>query len=175
MTLACLLFITPQICPAQQSGEAYEYEAKAALIYNFAKFTTWPDEAFENAAAPFVFAVLVNNPFGDALKILDGKKIRGRNVQTRYYPDVSDFESCQVLFSTADDLVRLTKANPGLLNQQHILTVGDENGFTEANGILFLAFVEDHLAFNVNLRAARRAGIEVSSSLLKLATIVIEE
>jgi hypothetical protein len=60
------IYLYPETCLAQQPGEAYEYEAKAALIYNFAKFTTWPEETFQDAEAPFVFAVLGNNPFGDA-------------------------------------------------------------------------------------------------------------
>ena len=58
VTFVCLLCLYPQICLAQKSGEAYEYEAKVALIYNSSKFTTWPEEAFKDAEAPFVFAIL---------------------------------------------------------------------------------------------------------------------
>lgn len=175
MILICLLCIYPEICLAQQRGEALEYEAKVALIYNFAKFTTWPEETFQDAETPFVFAVLGKSPFGDALKVLDGKKIGGRRIQICHFPAVSDFESCQVLFCTPDDLMRFSEANHGLLNRQHVLTVGDKEGFTEANGILFVTFVEDHLGFKVNLRATRWAEIEISSNLLKLAITVIEE
>ena len=67
LLVLCALGLLPQICLAQEAGEAEEYQAKTALIYNFAKFVTWPKEAYANDDAPFVIATLGDNPFGIVL------------------------------------------------------------------------------------------------------------
>ena len=64
---------------------------------------------------------------------------------------------------------------PGLIDENHILTVGEKAGFAKDGGILLLTFEDDHLAFVVNIDASRKAGIEISANLLRLATMVIEE
>ena len=53
-----------------------------------------------------------------------------------------------------------------------ILTVGDSEGFCEAGGVINLVRKERHVQFQINSDAARRAGLKISSQLLKLATIV---
>lgn len=55
-----------------------------------------------------------------------------------------------------------------------MLTVGQKDPFAHSGGILYLTFAEDHLAFVVNLGAARRTGLDISASLLSLALDVIE-
>ena len=67
----------------------------------------------------------------------------------------------------------IQKERPGLLHRLSILTVGSGKGFVESGGILQLDFVDDHLAFKINIGAARKSQIEVSSNLLKLATDII--
>jgi len=53
-----------------------------------------------------------------------------------------------------------------------ILSVSDIADFTRAGGMIDLVEVEQRIRFNINLSAARRARLRLSSQLLKLATIV---
>lgn len=156
-------------------NEAGEYQAKAALLYNFAKLATWPPEAFTNGDSTFVFAILGPNPFGAALELIRGKSMHGRPIEIRQYRNVAEFRSCQVLFCSPDSLRELQQKYPAHFATGHILTVGQADSFTRIGGILHLTFEDDHLAFLVNLSAARRAQIEISSSLLNLAIEVIED
>lgn len=156
-------------------NEASEYQAKAALLYNFAKLATWPPAAFANGDSTFVFAVLGPNPFGAALELLRGKNMHGRPIEVRHYNNIAEFQSCQVLFCSPNNLNELRQKYPTRFAKGHTLTVGQVDGFARMGGILHLTFVEDHLAFLVNLSAARRAQIEISASLLNLAIEVIED
>ncbi|MFT5365574.1 MAG: hypothetical protein ACI8V2_000514 [Candidatus Latescibacterota bacterium] len=173
--ITALLCAYPANTTAEKTGQAYEYEAKIALLYNFAKFTVWPKDAFENDDSPFIFAVLGKNPFGDAFSLLRDKKIGGRSIEMRHFSEPLDFVPCQILYCTLTDFKRFTKVHPNLLEQQHVLTVGEQDEFVKKDGILLLLFVDDHLAFKVNTKAARSAGIEISATLLRLATEIIKE
>ena len=134
----------------------------------------WPAGAFAAAADPFVFAILGSNPFGRSLQLIQGKSMHGRPIEVRHYPSIGDFKPCQVLFCSPEDLRRLKDQYPDQLRQGHVLTVGQKDPFAHSGGILYLTFAEDHLAFVVNLGAARRTGLDISASLLSLALDVIE-
>jgi len=169
--------VQPRLCDAKKPQEALEFEAKLALIYNFAKFTTWPDDTFQEDDTPFTFAVLGENPFGETWDILDGKMMHGRPIVIRHFPGLENLEdpvSVQVLYCAIDDLEFLIEENPDLLYHAHVLTVGAGKGFVAAGGILQLDFIDEHLAFEVNIGTARLTEVEISSNLLKLATDVIE-
>ena len=57
----------------------------------------------------------------------------------------------------------------------HGLFANGVEGFAAAGGILELTFVDDHLGFVINRAAARRAGLQLGSSLFSLATRIIDE
>ncbi len=175
VTICSLLVLLTHQDALGARNEASEYQAKTALLYNFAKLATWPPEAFTNGDSTFVFAILGPNPFGTALELIRGKSMHGRSIEIRQYNSVAEFQSCQVLFCSPDSLNELRQKYPSRFAKGHTLTVGQVDGFARMGGILHLTFVEDHLAFLVNLRAARRAQIEISASLLNLAVEVIED
>ena len=90
---------------AGRLDEADEYQAKTALLYNFAKLVNWPAGAFAAAADPFVFAILGSNPFGRSLQLIQGKSMHGRPIEVRHYPSIGDFKPCQVLFCSPETYV----------------------------------------------------------------------
>jgi hypothetical protein len=53
-----------------------------------------------------------------------------------------------------------------------VLTVGDSAGFLERGGVIRFRVEDNKVRFDINPDAAARAHLEVSSQLLKLATIV---
>jgi len=173
VTALCLL---GQLCdPADARGEqeADEYEAKTAFVYAFAKFVSWPPEQVDSADSSFLIDVMGTLELSESLEALAGKRIHNRSVRIRKLSDPSDFEPCQVLVCTIDDLLNLFGEKPHL--SHGVLTVGDDAGFAEAGGVLELTFDEEHLAFIINHAAARRAGLELSASLFNLAARVIDD
>ena len=46
------------LCTEAPGQRPTEYEVKAAFLYNFARFVTWPDRAFADKESPLVIGVL---------------------------------------------------------------------------------------------------------------------
>ena len=53
-----------------------------------------------------------------------------------------------------------------------VLTVGDTPGFVKRGGIIQFVPDGNKVKFEINLAASRRAGLNLSSELLKLARVV---
>src|SRR5207247_7064897 len=61
-----------------------EYRIKAAYIFNFAKFVSWPSTAFASANAPIVIGIVGNDPFGSELdQTIAGKTIERHPLQVK--------------------------------------------------------------------------------------------
>ena len=179
-TLALCLSFAPLVVPIAGLGgvvlaaadePSREYRIKAAFIYNFAKFTHWPDSSFPDVTAPLEFCVFGEDPFGGALNSIAGKTIRGRKVAVRRVTSVEDGAGCHLLFISASELPRLGVILETLTGRP-VLTVADMPDFARAGGIISLKTNEqDRLRFEINTGIAKRAGLRISSKLLSLAEI----
>jgi len=158
--------------PSIARGEtAPEYTVKAAFLYNFAKFVEWPADAFAGPASPIVLFVYGADPFGDALKSLKGKTANGRPIVVRYAANLGELERCHLLFVSASEKANLPKILQTTKGWS-ILTVGDMNGFAQDGGIINMVKEESRVGIEINLEAAQRSRLEISSKLLGLAKIV---
>ena len=61
------------------------------------------------------------------------------------------------------------------LNGSPVLIIGDSPEFARSGGIIGLENVENRVRFRVNLDAAQRSGLRLSSRILDLATSVHSE
>ncbi len=83
-TIVCVCWLGPAADAAQEVDEARAAKVKAAYLYNFVRFTTWPDDAFEDEHSPFVIGVVGEDPFGAVLDhTVAGKIVAGRGITIR--------------------------------------------------------------------------------------------
>jgi len=149
-----------------------EYQIKAAFLYNFAKFVEWPATALRDPGAPIIVAVLGEDPFGaDLEQTLNGKSAGGRRVLVRRFKGVRDLEFCHILFISPSEKEHLRETLRALKNS-NILTVGESDGFARLGGMINFIPEENRVRFEINIDAADRAGLKISSKLLKLAKII---
>jgi hypothetical protein len=148
-----------------------EYVIKAAFLYNFAKFTTWPRAALSDPGAPLNVCVLGEDPFGLALESIEGKMVKERKLLTRHLAGAKGVDRCHLLFISASETERLDWILKSL-NHAPVLTISDMPGFAQAGGVIGLKTIEDKIRFEINMAAAERAGLRLSSKLLSLAEIV---
>ena len=170
--IAFVAAVTLAPLPARADDHAAherEYLIKAAFLYNFARFTQWPDSAF--AADGLRICVLGDDPFGAALDSIAGKTIRGREVRVERVTDDAAAQRCQVLFVSASEGGRLAEVI-GAIEGLPILTIADMPDFATSGGIINLKTVENKIRFEINITAAERAGLRFSSKVLKLADLV---
>ena len=104
---------------------------------------------------------------------LDGKTIRDRKIKVVAFQDGTCIEQSHIIFFATQDKARIQE----ILEQARgrgILTIGEVDGFTSWGGVINFFEELNRLRFKVNLTAARREGLKMSSQLLGSAQIVEE-
>lgn len=144
------------------SDSATEATVKAAFVYNFAKFVEWHVDASNTVK---ICLTGVDNDLAATLSGLEGRTVQTRAVSVRRDIKAGELDACHILVvgPGGRSLAEAARGKAGLL------TVSDVRGFAASGGIIEL-FVEDgRMRFEINARAAQRAGLRISSQLLKLA------
>jgi hypothetical protein len=149
-------------------------EVKAAFLYNFAKFVEWPPEAFPAPSAPLTFCVYGEGPAGAGLEasleaLIRGETLNGRLLVVRHLRSLQQARECQVLFlgengRAAEALAALGGAS--------VLTVGEGEDFLEDGGTIRLFLQQNKIRFDINLEAAEKSSLKISSKLLRLAQAI---
>ena len=151
---------------------ASEYHVKAAFLFNFAKFVEWPAVSFKDARDPISICILGKNPFGNTLaEAVKGKDIDGRALVVRVAQDVKETCGCHILFISASERKRVRSALD-TVSRHGILTVGETDTFTADGGVINFIIDGEKVHFQVNMPAAEREQLRISSKLLGLAKIV---
>jgi hypothetical protein len=149
-----------------------EYKVKAAFVYNFAKFVEWPAETLTPSVAPFRICVLGQDRFGGVLvSTVNGKTLSGRPFVVSDISDVSQAGDCQILFVGSSENKRL-RSILAEVRTLGTLTVGETEGFAAMGGIINFKIEDGRVRFEINVAAAERAKLRISSNLLNLAQIV---
>ena len=146
------------------------YLIKAAFLYNFAKFTEWPAEAYADPSAPLRICVLGDGHLGKALSALDGKQIKGRRVATVHLAKAEEAGTCQVLYIGPSEKERLPGILKGL-DGRPVLTVTDMPYPDPNGGVINLRIVAEKIRFQIDKNVAEAAGLDLSSKLLALAEV----
>lgn len=146
-----------------------EYQVKAAYIYNFAKFVEWPP----GVSGDINVCVLGDDPFGDDLSIIEGKRVLSRKIAIREVASYRNSAGCDIIFISYSEEYHLTQLLK-YLKRYPVLTIGDTEGFAD-KGVMINFYMENRtVRFEINPRAAGSAGLRISSSLLRIAKIVGE-
>jgi hypothetical protein len=162
------------VCPvfaASIDGSASEYEIKSAFLYNFTRFVEWPANP---ATGNFCIGVVGADPFHGALEsAINGRLAAGRGISLRRLKPGEDPGACEIVFVSGTDLNK-ARAVLASLRSGPVLTVGEAPGFCRSGGIVEFEIKDSKVRLQINLEAAQRAHLQISSKLLSLASIVRE-
>jgi hypothetical protein len=149
-----------------------EYQVEAAYLYNFGRFVEWPARSTTVQTGAFNICVLGEDPFGQALDAtLTGETIGNQRVAARRISSLQMSADCQILFISSSEANRLNKIMEAL-DKSAVLTVSDIPQFSQHRGMIQFVLEGNRIRFEVNLTATQRAGLTMSSELLKVATVV---
>ncbi len=137
-------------------------QMKAAMVYNFARFAAWPPNRFSGPSAPVVLCVTPAHPLAEALAQLEGQPVGARRLDVRLTASAGPGCHMAVVDSGA------SAAQIERLQQQGVMTISD--GWS--TGVVALITVGRQTRFQIDTRAARQAGVSLSSQLLRLAVAV---
>jgi hypothetical protein len=150
-------------------AEVTEADLKAAFVYNFTKFVEWPAEAFNSSPDSVTLCLLgAREPLFDALAEMRGMPVKNRSLRVRSVTRNDTLRTCQMLIvaeSEAEHFETVLRRLEGV----PVLTVNGSDRFLDAGGIIGLTTEGPKVRFEINLAAARRNNLVLSSNLLKLA------
>jgi YfiR/HmsC-like len=145
------------------------YELQATFLYNFTKFVTWPDDAFDDSDVPFRICVVGGDPqLRDFLeKLVDGETVSNRPLAVSRHSRVRETGGCQIVYVPAEHDPGYL---PSVLGSRHdaVLTVGEGEDFLSAGGILQFYRDDGKLRLRVNETERERLRLRMSSRLLQL-------
>jgi len=193
IVLALVLFMAVIVPKTRaDSAASREYQIKAAFLHKFIKFVDWPKEKMYDVNKPIVVGILGKDPFGDAIEIIMGEQVKDKKLVVRWFESFEDSKNsngkdkpsvhkkikairkCHLLFFCYSEK-KYREEIMKSLKGSHVLTVGDMNGFLESGGVINLIIEDKKVRFEINISAAKRAGLKIRSQLLKLARRVVRE
>ena len=148
-----------------------ERRVKAAFLFRFTEFVTWPDAAFARPDSPFTILVAGREIYAEELRqITAGRTVSSRPVAVRRVSEGETMPAAHVLFVPDSERARLRewiRAAP-----RHALIVTESEGALEHGSVVNFVLVEGRVRFEIALDTADRRGLRMSSRLLALALAV---
>lgn len=152
---------------------AREYQLKAAYLFNFARFVSWPDKAFENQSDALNLCIIGNNPFNSILSKLESKKIDSHPLKVYYLEeaDQSSLQRCHLAYYT--DTTQSLKTEAWQSSLDNTVSISDEEGFALTGGEIEFVLKGNRLNFIINNSSMKKKGIQPRASLLELAAYIL--
>ena len=173
LVCACL-WLTGSMTHFAQAHTEDDLLLKAAFIYNFAKFTQWPSEVFQEQTSPLNLCITGEDELVKKLEQLAGKTIQQHPVVVQDLQQAQKIEDCQILYVAMSEDKNFLKILSPIRNQP-VLTISELPLFAQSGGIIKLYKEKEQTHFIINLAASRQSGLEINSRLLKLAKVINHE
>ncbi len=141
-------------------------QVQVAYVYQFTKFIRWPEAAFQRQPSSFRICVDASSDMLPYFFSLEGRTTGNRMIEILGNGTNDLISDCQIYVLAKWRPETAVAAAP-------ILTVSDEEGFVERGGMIGLVVNEGSVRFDVNLPAARGAGLEISAKLLEAANLIV--
>lgn len=149
--------------PAQTS---LEYSVKANYLVRFAAFVEWPAQSFATSQSPVVICVVGRDPFNGALdRAARGQTAHGRALAVRRPGTAEAAAGCHILYVGRSGGAMVPEG------PRPVLLVTD-GGVSSDRGMIHFVIDDDRVRFHIDLQAASRSRLSISSRLLNLALSV---
>ena len=147
------------------ASRAYAVDAKeltltAAFLYNFAKYTEWPEDTFVDGGA-FVLCYPEGDPIGPYMSRLASRSLRNKPITVRAVRSSADFSGCHLLYFEHEH---------GLFEQVEVASLRALVVGRNIDGVDISLFrIGENLRFKIKQSRALEHGIKFRSQLLKIA------
>jgi YfiR/HmsC-like len=168
-----LSLLTNPIPLQAQLATTAENRAKANFLAKVPSFIDWPEEALPSGPASFVICIIGDFSLGVPLsESIGGRTLHEKRAEIRGARTEQELHSCHILFVSRFERKRYDRVL-GSVRGLNVLTIGETPEFLDAGGIVTFSMREETLQFDVNLEAANKAHLKISSRLLVLARHVV--
>ena len=165
-TVALVVGLASVSLAAEQRSATAEDDIKAAFLFNFTKFVEWPAS---DPTQPFRLCTVAGPAFGSAVdRTVTGETAGGRPIRHVAPPNPDAARACQILFVGRLENDRIERWLSALRDAP-MLVVGESRAAWDRGAHINFILEENRVKFDVNPDAASRAGLTVSSKLLRVA------
>lgn len=165
---AALFFLLAAVPVAAQDVRLAEQKIKAGMLYNFLKYTHWPEMP---AGEPVRVCLYGGDPFDGNLQPMEERSVNGRPIRVQRLSDPTAAAICQLLV-----LDTARRSDWPLLQQQlaskPVLTLSEMKNFTGQGGMIEFDHHNSHVRALLNKEAMQATPLRVEDRLLNLVTIV---
>lgn len=166
-TIAIVVSVSTLAAPALTARQDVEQGVKSAYIYNFTKYVAWPASAFDGDSSPIVIGIVGQDSLGGGVdSVVKGKTAGGRRLVVRHLRWGQDLTACHVLFVPAGEMDNASALSR--LKDKPILTIGESPAFAKSVGVINFVVASNRVRFQINVAAARRCGLTISSKVQSL-------
>jgi hypothetical protein len=148
--------------------EALERRVKAAFLYRFLDYVTWPEQVFARPDSPIVIGVMASDAIAAELtQVAAGRSIGGRPVAVRALREADAPVGLHALFigqAANARVAQISRTVPGAV----LIVTEAENGLAQG-GIINFLIADGKVRFEVGLRGAEKRALRLSARLLSVA------
>ena len=169
LTAACALAAPGRIGAQDRSGSSVR--AQVSSLFSLSQFVTWPAGKFPTPTSPLIVGFYnvpaLEDQFAEANT---GREMDARRFVVRHVASDADIRSCHMLFVGRAEPRRI-KSILNETRRSNVLSVGNADDFTASGGAVTFALVRETVRLQINVEALRRAGLKMSSGLLRLPIV----
>jgi YfiR/HmsC-like len=153
---------------AAESGAYDPGEVKARMLRKLIAYFEWPATSFSSPSAALVVGIPGGNESDGLVRSLKAKPVGGRPVEIRFFKSPDELDGCQMMFFGSRPA---GKSRPFLAaaSGKPVLTIGEGDDFLDGGGMVRFDIEDNHVVFDVNLPAVRKAGLDINSGVLAIA------
>lgn len=162
----CVLACSHLLHAQERIGES---DLKAAYVLNFIQFVEWP-QGDGIAGTDWIICVSPFSPLKRSLMAWEGKPARKNNpIRIRLW-EANELDDCRVLVLNGADTDRALRALRAVPGKTAVLTIADDSTAAPPPDIMITLHREgDRIVFDINADAIGKAGLTVSSRLMRLS------
>lgn len=175
LTPLILCLMTFFISAAAKADSLKMQQVKSAVAYNIAKFVEWPEWVYEQRPKQLQLCFYQTNPWSSAINTVAGKFVKQRKLVYRIVKNDA-IRGCDMLVVSESWLKEFyqhykTAELKGIMT---IADLGERRHLPENSVGIVLAIIRKGkgIGFEIDRDRARAHQLNISSELLKLATIV---
>lgn len=144
-----------------------DHKFHSVFIMNFIKYIQWP-----NVTSDFVIGVLGNADIVEELeRSVMNKNVGGQKITVKVFDKVADIDNCHVLYIPQGKSKFLAEAINKTTGKNTLIITEKAGLAGKGSGINFV-LKDGRWKFELNKDATEKAGLKVSSDLMRLAIII---
>ncbi len=168
--IAGIVLLATAFAHGRAQTDADEYDIRAAMLFNITRFVEWPASKVNAQHPQIVVCIAGSDPIGPSFDHFLESQNNGKPIKVRHLNSIDSSDFCHVLYVSLHEQKNLKKLAPELAKNS-VLVISERQNANSPDQTIGLPTIDEHVHIEVNLGAAKRAGITISSKLLRLATV----